>query len=132
MSELSLSLFEKNRASRSGSSFFLRSARIAEVNVVNCFPSLPLLLPLNPHLQARVRSQALLAQQPLRLPVELLDHLAGEQARRLDLHPAADAEPHQAELERRGLVGGPSGRGGEVPPVFEVRVEQRHRSVETW
>ena len=77
---------------------------------------LPLLVSQTPHLQPGVRRQALLAQQPLRLAVELLDHLAREQARRLDLHPAADAEPHQAELERRSLVGGPARRRGEVPP----------------
>ena len=117
--ELSL-LFGEREKTRSSFFFFRfrrrRANRSTDVQFAPFSFSFSFHLPNHSHLQARVRGQALLPEQPLRLAVELLDHLAREQAGRLDLHPAADAEAHQAELERRGLVRGPPGGRGEVPP----------------
>jgi hypothetical protein len=50
----------------------------------------------------------LLAQQPLRLAVQLLDELARQHARVDDLHPAPDAKLLQRQLQRHHLVLGPA------------------------
>ena len=61
--------------------------------------------------------QGLLAQEALRLPVQLLDELAGQQAGVQDLHPAPDAILHQGQPQDGHLVLCPAGGGREVPPA---------------
>jgi hypothetical protein len=59
-------------------------------------------LPFPPKLQSPTHARTcerLLPKQALRGAVELLDELAGQQPRGLDLHPLADAKPHEAQLE---------------------------------
>jgi hypothetical protein len=69
----------------------------------------------NVHTEASVGCEGLLPQQTLRLPVELLDELAWQEARLDDLDPAPHAILCQAELQDVGLLFRPPGGGGEVP-----------------
>jgi hypothetical protein len=74
-------------------------------------------VPVHINPQPCVRGQALLAEQPLRLPIQLLDHLPGEQARVQDLDPFTHAILQKAEFENTGFFPGPAGRGREIPPA---------------
>lgn len=64
-----------------------------------------------------ITCQRLLPQQALRLAVELLVQLAGQQAGALDLLPPSDAMHHQAQPQDGHLRLRPPGRRTEVPPA---------------
>ena len=73
----------------------------------------------------------LLAQQALRLAVQLLDHFAWQQAGLQDLHPAAYPVLHQAQLQDVGLLLRPARRGREVPPAEGLLVSEVQHTSQT-
>ena len=64
--------------------------------------------------------QRLLPQQPLRLPVQLLDVLLPQQAAVEDEQPLAHPVLHQAQPQQRRLLGRPAGGTATVPAAMQA------------